>query len=292
MGGNSDVPLIVNGRRLDGRKMDELRPITIEAGVLNRATGSAYLTWGKNKVLAAVYGPREVLPKHETNLYGSIVRCRYMMAPFSTEEHGRAGPNRRSREISKVMREAFENVIIKEVYPKTAIDIYVDILEGQGSTRVAAITAAAVALANAGIPMKDIPIGISVGKIDNQIAVDMMREEDNFGQADMPLAIAPMSGDIILLQMDGKMTREEFIYALDLAYAKIGEIREKQINALREFFKKSSAAVENDNEQDNSDLNEIDQQVSKSSLQEPSQELSAENETMENETAGNENSEY
>jgi len=282
MGGNSDVPLIVNGKRLDGRKMDELRPITIEAGVLNRATGSAYLTWGKNKVLAAVYGPREVFPKHETNLYGSVVRCRYMMAPFSTEEHGRAGPNRRSREISKVMREAFENIIIKEVYPKTAIDIYVDILEGQGSTRVAGLTAAAVALANAGIPMKDIPIGVSVGKIENQIAVDMMKEEDNFGQADIPLAIAPASGEIILLQMDGKMTREEFVYALDLAYAKVDEIREKQINALREFFKKSSAAVEN--EQDNSGLNTIEQQSEP--IQQSSEESDAGNEASRNEDSG------
>ncbi|MCS7109273.1 MAG: exosome complex exonuclease Rrp41, partial [Candidatus Micrarchaeota archaeon] len=223
----------------------------IEAGILNRANGSAYLTWGKNKVLAAVYGPREVFPKHETNLYGSIIRCRYMMAPFSTEEHGRAGPNRRSREISKVMKEAFEGVIIKEVYPKTAIDIYVDILEGQGSTRVAGITAAAVALANAGIPMRDIPIGISVGKIDGQIAVDMMREEDNYGQADMPMAINPTTGEIILLQMDGKMTREEFVYALELAFSKIPEIREKQVEALREFFKRSSASIEEESQNGN-----------------------------------------
>ncbi|MEM3431518.1 MAG: exosome complex exonuclease Rrp41 [Candidatus Micrarchaeia archaeon] len=254
MGGNSEVPLIVNGKRLDGRGLEDLRPITIEAGVLNRANGSAYLTWGKNKVLAAVYGPREVFPKHETNLYGSIVRCRYMMAPFSTEEHGRAGPNRRSREISKVMKEAFESVVIKEVYPKTAIDIYVDILEGQGSTRVAGLTAAAVALANAGIPMKDIPIGVSVGKIDNKIAVDMMKEEDNFGQADMPLAINPTTGEVILLQMDGKMTRDEFIHALELAFAKVPEIREKQIEALREFFKKSSASIDEGNGNGSSEI--------------------------------------
>ena len=47
------------GIRVDGRKVDELRPIKLEAGVLNRADGSAYIEWGENKVLAAVYGPRE-----------------------------------------------------------------------------------------------------------------------------------------------------------------------------------------------------------------------------------------
>ena len=63
----------------------------------------------------------------------------------------------------------------------------------------------------------------------------------------MPLAINPTTGEIILLQMDGKMTREEFIHALDLAFAKVPEIREKQIEALREFFRKSSASLEEGN---------------------------------------------
>src|SRR5436309_2983304 len=53
-----------DGRRLDGRKPDELRPVRIEAGILRRADGSAYIEWGGNKVLAAVYGPREAHPRH------------------------------------------------------------------------------------------------------------------------------------------------------------------------------------------------------------------------------------
>ncbi|MCL5115025.1 MAG: exosome complex exonuclease Rrp41, partial [Candidatus Marsarchaeota archaeon] len=55
--------LIVNGKRLDGRGFRELRPIKIEAGILKNADGSAYLEWGNNKVLAAVYGPVEAQPK-------------------------------------------------------------------------------------------------------------------------------------------------------------------------------------------------------------------------------------
>src|SRR5688572_31137000 len=51
------------GIRLDGRKVDEIRPMTIEAGVLHRADGSAYLEWGGNKVICAVYGPRELNPR-------------------------------------------------------------------------------------------------------------------------------------------------------------------------------------------------------------------------------------
>jgi len=57
--------LIENGIRLDGRRPDELRPIKIKVGVLNRADGSCYLEFGRNKVIAAVYGPREVHPRHQ-----------------------------------------------------------------------------------------------------------------------------------------------------------------------------------------------------------------------------------
>jgi len=64
----SDIKLIdSNGKRLDGRKPDELRKIKIEAGVLHRAEGSCYLEWGGNKVIAAVYGPREAIPRHTQN---------------------------------------------------------------------------------------------------------------------------------------------------------------------------------------------------------------------------------
>jgi exosome complex component RRP41 len=75
MGGKSEVPLIVKGKRLDGRKADELRPIKIVAGTLNRADGSCYLEWGKNKILAAVYGPRELHPKHMQDNTQAVLRC-------------------------------------------------------------------------------------------------------------------------------------------------------------------------------------------------------------------------
>ena len=95
MGGKSDKPLIVKGKRLDGRKFDELRPIKIEAGVLQRADGSCYLEWGKNKVMAAVYGPRELHPKHRQQNTQAVIRCRYNMAPFSVDDRKRPGPDRR-----------------------------------------------------------------------------------------------------------------------------------------------------------------------------------------------------
>src|SRR3989344_5320597 len=71
-----------SGKRLDGRTVDQIRPIKIKVGVLKRADGSCYLEWGQNKIIAAVYGPRECLPKHHANPYQATIRYTYRMATF------------------------------------------------------------------------------------------------------------------------------------------------------------------------------------------------------------------
>jgi exosome complex component RRP41 len=239
MGGTGkDKPqLITGGKRIDGRKMDELRPVKIVARVLNDADGSAYIEWGKNKILAGVYGPSECVPRHEQSLYRAVVRCRYNMAPFSgMEEHGRSGPSRRSKELSKVIKESFENVIISENFPKTQIEIFVEVLQSDGGTRCAAVTAAAVALADAGIPMKDLISAVAVCKIDGKMAVDPGKEEDNFGESDMPIAFSPRTGDLLLYQMDGLLTRDELAEGLKLAKDASDKIRKLQVDAIKKVY--------------------------------------------------------
>jgi len=214
----SDIKLIDdNGKRSDGRGPEDIRPIKIEAGVLHRADGSCYLEWGGNKVLVAVYGPREAIPRHSQNPLRAIVNARYNMAAFSVEDRKRPGPDRRSREISKVISEALEKVIILEQFPRAAIDVNIEVLDAEAGTRCAGLTAAGVALADAGIPMTDIPVSCAAGKIDGHVVVDLGKEEDNFGDADLPIAISPRTGEILLLQMDGHLTPEEFNKAFDLA---------------------------------------------------------------------------
>ncbi|WP_456468955.1 exosome complex exonuclease Rrp41 [Archaeoglobus sp.] len=227
--------LIVDGLRLDGRKFDELRPIKIEANVLKRADGSCYLEMGKNKVIAAVYGPREVHPRHLQDPSKAIIRYRYNMAPFSVEERKRPGPDRRSIEISKVSKEAFEAVIMKELFPRSAIDIFVEVLQADAGSRTACLNAASVALVDAGVPMKGIITSVAVGKADGQIVLDPMKEEDNFGEADMPFAFLIRNGkieSIALLQMDGCMTKEEVKRAVELAKKGALKIYEMQKEAI------------------------------------------------------------
>jgi exosome complex component RRP41 len=235
----SDIKLIKNGKRLDGRKNDELRPIKIEAGVLHRAEGSCYLEWGGNKVLAAVYGPREAVPRHTQNPLRAIVNARYNMAAFSVDDRKRPGPDRRSREISKVISEALENIILLEKFPRASIDVSIEILDAEAGTRCAGLTAAAVALVDAGIPMKDIPVACAAGKIDGEVVLDLGKEEDNFGDADLPIAIAPRTGEILLLQMDGHLTQKEFDIALDLAIKGCKTIAELQKKAILEKYQKN-----------------------------------------------------
>ncbi len=230
---SDDIKLInEKGLRLDGRKPDELREVKIEAGVLHRADGSCYLEWGGNKVYAAVYGPREAIPRHTQNPLRAIVNARYNMAAFSVEDRKRPGPDRRSREISKVISEALEKVILTEQFPRSMIDVAIEVLDAEAGTRCAGLTAAGVALADAGIPMVDIPVGCAAGKIGGNVVLDLGKEEDNFGDADVPIGLAPRTGEIILLQMDGHLTFDEFNQSLDYAIKGCHDVSKIQKQAL------------------------------------------------------------
>lgn len=232
--------LFRDGKRIDGRAPGELRPIKIVAGVLKEADGSAYVEWGGNKVICGVYGPRECIPKHDASPYRALMKCRYTMSPFaSLEEHGRSGPSRRSTEISKVIKEAFDSVVMTGEFPKTQIDIYVDVLQAEGGTRIAAIAAATVALVDAGIPMKDMISGVSVGKADGQLVVDLGKYEDNFGESDMPIAFMHRTKEIVLMQMDGKLTPEELSRNIDAAMEASEKVYAIQAEALRKSYEAS-----------------------------------------------------
>ncbi len=249
MASKADRPqLIIGGKRLDGRMPNELRPIRIESSILKNADGSAYLEWGNNRVLAAVYGPKEALPKHMADPAKAIIKCKYAMAPFSSMgEHGRSGPNRRAIEISKVTKEAFENVVLLNDFPGSEIDIFIEILQSDGGTRAAGITAAAVALASAGIHMRDLIYAVSVGKVGEELILDLNMLEDNYSDCDMPMAISPRNGNLVLLQMDGNLTKEQMSRAIEMASEAGKTITRIQKEALQDVYKKAGARSQNGN---------------------------------------------
>ncbi|NLN72191.1 MAG: exosome complex exonuclease Rrp41 [Thermoplasmatales archaeon] len=233
MSGTTDMILVnKDGKRIDGRTPDEHRDIKIEAGVLANADGSAYVEIGKNKVLAAVYGPRECHPRHLQDPTKAIIQCKYNMQTYSVSDRKRPGTDRRSVEISKITAEALEKVVLTELYPRASIDVYIEILQANAGTRCAGLTAASVALADAGIPMRDIVPAIAAGKADGYVLLDLNKEEDNFGQADVPMAIVPSTNEIVLLQMDGNMTREEFDKAIEMGVRGCHDVYKLQKEAL------------------------------------------------------------
>jgi exosome complex component RRP41 len=236
--GAKEVPVLLtpDGKRLDGRGLDELRALKITAGALHSADGSAFVEWGANKVMAAVYGPREVHPRHLQENNKAIVQCRYNMAAFSVDERKRPGLDRRSQEISKVIGEAFESVIFVEEYPRTSIDVYIEVLQANAGTRCAGLVAASVALADAGIPMVDLLPAVAVGKVGGEIVLDLKKEEDNFGEADLPMALVPQSGRLVLLQMEGHLTKAELSKALDLGVRGCLQVYEVMKDALRSRY--------------------------------------------------------
>jgi len=237
LGNKEQVQLInQNGLRVDGRRLDELRPIKLEVGLLDKADGSAYIEHGRNKILAAVFGPREAHPKHIALADRAVVRCRYHMAPFSTDERKSPAPSRRELELSKVIRESLEPSIMSEYFPRSTIDLFIEVLQADAGTRCAGITAASLALADAGIPLRELVAGCAAGKIDGKVVLDLSDNEDKKGDADLPVAFMPKSNSISLLQMDGSMTEEELKQALEMAVNACRTIYEMQRDALRQKY--------------------------------------------------------
>jgi len=224
------------GLRIDGRRLDQLRPIKLEVGLLDKADGSAYIEQGKNKILVAVYGPREAHPKHIAMPERAVIRCRYHMAPFSVDERKSPAPSRREMELSKVIRESLESVVLTDLYPRTTIDLFIEVLQSDGGSRCAGIIAASLALADAGIPMRELVAACAVGKIQGKMALDLSDAEDKYGEADLPVAFVPNAGMITLLQMDGILTTNEFEHGLSMALEACKTIHVMQREALKKKY--------------------------------------------------------
>jgi len=253
------------GLRTDGRRHDELRPIKLSVGYLSRADGSAYIEHGRNKIVVAVYGPRELHPRHLAQSDRALLRVTYRMATFSVSERKRPAPSRREHEISMVIRQALEPMLFLKNYPRTVIDVFIQVLEADGGSRCASTTAASLALADAGIPMRSLVAGVSAGKADDKIVLDLSDIEDKEGSADVPVVMAYDRGEYSLLQMDGKLTEKELAEVLSLAEEGIKKIHEMQKAVLMEQYNQIREEIGETTEDDDISLEEDELPPSKGS---------------------------
>jgi len=233
---------MVYKKRVDGRKFDELRPMEAKAGVIPNANGSGYFKIGKTTAYAAVYGPRELYPKFKQDPKKGVLRCFYSMMPFSgSGERIRPGNSRRSQEISMVMESALNPVVDLSAFPNAVVDVFVDLPQTDAGTRCAAISAAAIALADAGIPMNDMISAVAVGQVDGTVVADLCYNEEAYDAivSDIPVAMTHKKKEITLLQMDGEISKEDLLQALEMAKAATEKIYELQVKAIKEKFVKN-----------------------------------------------------
>ncbi len=232
-GDGTEILIDEKGKRTDGRNLDQMRPISIKVGILKNADGSAEIRMGRNIIIAAVYGPRELHPKHRALPDRALIQCFYRMSTFSVGDRKSPAPSRREREISSIIANALNSVAFVEAYPRTTIDVYLQVLQADGGTRCASLTAASIALADAGIPMKGLIAGVAGGLINDTAVLDLNNIEDQKGSGDVPVGYSPTLDEISLLQLDGVFTIEQFEETLKLSLKGCTDIHKIQKEALK-----------------------------------------------------------
>ncbi len=229
-------------KRLNDRAFDEARPMVAKVGVIKKADGSAYFKFGNTWAYAAVYGPRNLYPKFLQNPSTGILRCNYNMMPFSSVgDRVRPGGSRRSKEISMVTKHALLPALNLEDFPNSVVDVYIELPETEAGSRTAGINAASMALADAGLIMKDLVASVSVGRVDDKLVVDLDYAEESYPDgpvADIPIAFMPGSGKISLLQMDGLVSKEQMKEVIEMGKKSCQEIYEIQKQALKDKYAK------------------------------------------------------
>jgi polyribonucleotide nucleotidyltransferase len=231
--------IVERGVRVDGRKVNEIRPISIELAYLPRAHGSALFTRGETQALvSATLGTKSDEQKIEA-LEGETWRhfmLHYNFPSFSVGEVRRfGGPSRRDIGHGALAERAVEAVLPpKEEFPYT-IRVVADILESNGSSSMATVCGASLALMDAGAPIKSHVAGIAMGLVKEGdrygILTDIMGSEDHYG--DMDFKVAGTEKGIAALQMDIKIAgvsidimREALKQAREARLIVLGKMRE------------------------------------------------------------------
>ncbi|MGW8185654.1 MAG: polyribonucleotide nucleotidyltransferase [Desulfobacterales bacterium] len=243
-----DLVLKAN-RRIDGRKFDEIRPITCEVGFLPRPHGSALFTRGETQVLGVLtLGSGQDEQRVET-LSGEEFRpfmLHYNFPPFSVGEARRlGGPSRRDIGHGGLSTRALEKVLPdKEDFDYT-IRVVSEVLESNGSSSMGTVCAGTMAMMDGGVPIKAPVAGIAMGlvKDDDKVAVlsDILGDEDHTG--DMDFKVAGTKDGITAVQMDIKireLSRDIMQKALEQARVGRLHILEKMLETIRESRKEIS----------------------------------------------------
>jgi polyribonucleotide nucleotidyltransferase len=203
--------ILKEGKRIDGRSFNEVRPIECLVGVLPRVHGSALFTRGETQAMVLTTLGTESDEQKIESIYGDYYRkftFHYNFPPFSVGEAKRLGaPGRREIGHGILARRALLPVLLeKEDFPY-AVRVVSEILESNGSSSMASVCGGSLSLMDAGVPIKDPVAGVAMGLIsdgdDVAILTDIIGDEDHFG--DMDFKVTGTKSGITALQMDIKI---------------------------------------------------------------------------------------
>ncbi|XP_018430056.1 PREDICTED: exosome complex component RRP41 [Nanorana parkeri] len=233
------------GFRQDGRKPGELRKVQCRMGVFAQADGSAYIEQGNTKALAVVYGPHEIRGSRSKTLHDrAVVNCQYSMATFSTgERKRRPHGDRKSTEMTIHLKQTFEAAILTQLYPRSQIDIYVQILQADGGNYCTCVNAATLAVIDAGIPMRDYVCASSAGFIEDTPLVDLSYIEEAAGGPQLALALLPKSNQIALLEMNSRLHEDHLERVMDAASKACKDVYAVLDQVVREHLQEDSALL-------------------------------------------------
>jgi polyribonucleotide nucleotidyltransferase len=224
--------ILSEGRRLDGRPLTEIRPITCEVGLLPRTHGSSLFTRGETQSLTTVTlgtKPDEQLIEGLFPESTKRFMLHYNFPPFSVGEVGRVGgPGRREIGHGNLAERALKNLVPPDTEFPYTIRVVSDILESNGSSSMATVCAGSLALMDGGVPIQKAVAGIAMGlvKEEDRVAIlsDILGNEDHLG--DMDFKVAGTRDGITAFQMDIKIKGISFeILERALQQAREGRLR-------------------------------------------------------------------
>ncbi|XP_071542730.1 uncharacterized protein Ski6 [Panulirus ornatus] len=230
------------GLRQDGRTPTCLRTISCRLGLYDRPNGSAYIEIGNTKVLAAVYGPREVRSVSKQQLDECVIQCQMSRIAASQGERIKRPIDQRTRAMSQQIAGVFHAAIRKSKYPGSQIDIYVQVLQADGGVMSACINVSTLALIHAGVELVDFVVSCTASMSKQTPILDVTNQESMTG-CEVTVSILPNKGSIVSLDTSHTVHQDQFESVMDLAMVGCQQIYQAMLGEVKSYLEDKHAIM-------------------------------------------------
>ncbi|KAL1924603.1 uncharacterized protein VTP21DRAFT_4257 [Calcarisporiella thermophila] len=197
------------------RRPEDIRPIFLKTGLINQANGSAYIEMNQTKIACGVYGPRQ--SKRPSFSGKGKLNCEVKFSTFSCPKRRGHQQDAQEKELSAFLTQALSPAVRLELFPKSTVDIFIHILQNDGTASCLAgcITAASVALADAGVEMVDMVAACSACFINDTIYMDCSLQEESHVTGSLVVAYMPTLRELTHVWQEGQVTLERTEQAVE-----------------------------------------------------------------------------